>query len=94
MKTEAQSKPLLKQILAWLLRFFFALGLIAVGIYLWAYLSTGNSLVARGSMWGDSDGGDLYRFPTRQMQASPNPVFFEPVSEDILSSLPVTAEAL
>ena len=45
-------------------------------------------------MWGDSDAGDLYRFPTRQMQASPNPVFFEPVSEDILSQLSVTAEAL
>ena len=94
MKTEAQSKSLLKKILVWLLRLFLALGLIAGGIYLWAYLSTGNSLVARGIMWGDSDAGDLYRFPTRQMQASPNPVFFEPVSEDILSQLSVTAEAL
>jgi len=94
MKTETQSKPFIKSLLVWLLRLVLALAVIIGCIYLWAYLSTDTSLIARGIMWGDSDAGDLYRFPTRQMQASTNPVFFEPASEDILSQLPVTAEAL
>jgi CubicO group peptidase (beta-lactamase class C family) len=45
-------------------------------------------------MWGDSDAGDIYRFPTRQMQAGGDSVFFEPASDDILFELPVTAEAI
>jgi len=94
MKTETQSKPFIKSLLVWLLRLVLALAVIIGSVYLWAYLSTDSSLIARGIMWGDSDAGDLYRFPTRQMQASTNPVFFEPASEDILSQLPVTAEAL
>jgi CubicO group peptidase (beta-lactamase class C family) len=94
MNIEARSRSFIKSLLIWLLRLILVLALMAGGIYLWAYLSTGTSLVARGIMWGDSDAGDLYRFPSRQVQASANPVYFEPVSEDILSQLPVTAEAL
>ncbi len=43
---------------------------------LWAALSTGGNLIARGIMWGDSDADDWKRFPTRTMQASPEPVVF------------------
>lgn len=64
------------------------------GVYLWAYLSTGSSLVARGIMWGDSDAGDVDRFPTRQLKASSDPVVFEPATEDLLSQLPITEEAI
>jgi CubicO group peptidase (beta-lactamase class C family) len=71
-----------------------ALGIAAGGTYLWALTSTDTSLVARGIIWGDSDAGDLYRFPTREMQASANPVIFEPDDEDYLSQIPITAESL
>ena len=64
------------------------------GIFLWAYLSTGTSLVARGILWGDSDAGDLYRFPTRQFMASADPVIFEQAAEDLLFQLPITEQAL
>jgi len=94
MKTDVQSKPLLNSLLKWFLRLILVLVLIVVGIYLWAYLSTGTSLIARGIMWGDSDAGDLYRFPTRSMRASTNPVFFEPAPEGILPQLSVTAAEL
>jgi CubicO group peptidase (beta-lactamase class C family) len=67
---------------------------IVGGLFLWAYLSTGTSLIARGIMWGDSDAGDLYRFPTRQFAASEDPVIFEPPAEDLLSKLPITADAI
>jgi len=87
-------KSLIKRILAALLIIIVVLIVITCGIYLWAYLSTDTSLVARGIMWGDSDAGDLYRFPTRQIRAGADPVLFEPAAEDILSQLPVTAEAL
>ena len=50
--------------------------IIAGGTYLWAYLATGTSLVARGILWGDSDAGDLYRFPTRRITAGGDPVLF------------------
>jgi len=89
-----KTKNTLRNLLIWLLRLVLVLIVSAGGFYLWAYLSTSTSLVARGIMWGDSDAGDLYRFPTRQMQAGTDPVFFEPATEDILSQLPVTAEAL
>ena len=85
-----KTKKWLRKILISLLGLILVVTVIAAGIYLWAYLSTGTSLLARGIMWGDSDAGDLYRFPTRQMQASVNPVRFEPVAEDILSQLPIS----
>jgi len=68
--------------------------IIIAGIFLWAYLSTGSSLIARGIMWGDSDAGDLHRFPTRQVMASSDPVVFEPAAEDLLSQLPITEKAI
>jgi CubicO group peptidase (beta-lactamase class C family) len=45
-------------------------------------------------MWGDSDAGDLYRFPTRQLKASDNPMVFEPVLQDKLSQTPITESAI
>lgn len=70
------------------------LALLAGGIYLWAYLSTDTSLVARGILWGDSDAGDLYRFPTRPLRAGDKPVIFEPASADPLSQLPISEKAI
>ena len=71
-----------------------ALAATAGGLYLWAYLSTDTSLVARGIMWGDSDAGDLYRFPTREVRASDDPVMFVPAPDDLLSQLPIPEEAI
>jgi CubicO group peptidase (beta-lactamase class C family) len=89
-----QNKSMPKIIFTWLFRVILVLAVIAGGFFSWAYLSTGTSLVARGIMWGDSDAGDIYRFPTRQMQAGAAPVLFEPAAGDVLSQVPVTAEAL
>ncbi|HSG24818.1 MAG TPA: serine hydrolase, partial [Anaerolineales bacterium] len=78
----------------WLLRVVLALVVLAGGMFLWAFLSTGSSLVARGIMWGDSDAGDLARFPTREMQASTTPLTFEPAADDPLTGIPITADAI
>ena len=95
MKTNNKKpKSLIKQALTWLLGLVLTLALLTGGIFLWAYLSTGTSLVARGIMWGDSDWWDLYRFPTRSMQASMAPVQFEGGTDDALWQLPVTAESI
>ena len=89
-----KTNNILRKIGIWLLRVLLAIIVATGGIFLWAYFSTGTSLIARGIMWGDSDAGDLYRFPTREMQASSDPAIFTPVTEDILSQLMVTAESL
>lgn len=94
MKQETKPKTKLMKAAAWLLRLVLALVALAAGIFLWAYLSTGTSLIARGMMWGDSDAGDLYRFPTRTMQASKDPTRFEPAEEEFLTGIPITAESL
>jgi CubicO group peptidase (beta-lactamase class C family) len=83
-----------RKIFKWLLGFLLFLVLVAAGIYLWAALSTGTSLLARGILWGDSDAGDLLRFPTRPMQASSDPISFEPSAEDNLSQIPITETAI
>jgi CubicO group peptidase (beta-lactamase class C family) len=69
-------------------------GLFGVGFYLWALASTDVSLIARGILWGDSDAGDLHRFPARPMRANPDPVQFQPVAYSPLVGLPVFDEAL
>ena len=91
MKTK--NRTALKLISNWLWRIFLVLLVISGGVYLWAYRSTGTSLIARGIMWGDSDAGDLYRFPTRVMHASAAPVEFEPLEgalQSRLAELPIT----
>jgi len=93
-KEPSTSMKTIKTSLIWLLRLFLALLAISVGIFLWAYLSTGTSLVARGIVWGDSDYGDLYRFPARLIRASSNPVLFDPGSEDLVSQLKITDESM
>ncbi len=89
-----QNKSIPKIIFTWLMRLILVFAVIAGGLFSWAYLSTGTSLVARGIMWGDSDAGDIDRFPTRQIRSGTTPVNFEPSADDILSQVPVTAEAL
>ncbi len=84
----------LRKIFKWFLGSLMILILIVAGVYIWATLSTGTSLVARGIMWGDSDAGDLDRFPTRPMAASSDPVYFEPPAGDLLSHIPITATSL
>lgn len=77
----------------WLLRLFVALALLAVGAYAWAYLSTDTSLAARGILWGDSDAGDLARFPARVMHADSSPLQFTPpkkTTQGMLAALPIT----
>jgi len=71
MSIKTNSKKRLQRVATWLLRVILALVVLAGGIFLWAALSTGSSLVARGIMWGDSDAGDLARFPTRAGQHKP-----------------------
>jgi len=94
MSIKTNSKKRLQRVATWLLRVILALVVLAGGIFLWAALSTGSSLVARGIMWGDSDAGDLARFPTREMQASTSPLTFEPASDDPLTGIPITADAI
>lgn len=49
----------------------------SAGIYLWAWLSTGTSLVARGIIWSEAKADDWKRFPSRVIHASPQPQFFK-----------------
>jgi CubicO group peptidase (beta-lactamase class C family) len=53
----------------------------ALAVYGWAWLSVDRSTIARALIWGDSDIGDQFRFPTRLI---PGP--------DTASPLPVGAE--
>ncbi|HSF80631.1 MAG TPA: serine hydrolase [Anaerolineales bacterium] len=89
-KEKNKTRSLFRRVITWLFALVLALAVVAGGIYLWAYLSTGTSLVARGIMWGDSDAGDLYRFPTREVQASTDPFMFESAPEGVLSELLVS----
>lgn len=88
-----KSKTIFKSITKWLSWIFLSLLVLTGGVYLWAWSATDANLIARGIMWGDSDAGDLYRFPTRTMRASTEPVKFERVNDElqnILDSLPIT----
>lgn len=89
-KEKNKTRSLFRRVITWLFALVLALAVVAGGIYLWAYLSTDTSLVARGIMWGDSDAGDLYRFPTREVQASTDPFMFESAPEGVLSELLVS----
>lgn len=89
-KEKNKTRSLFRRVITWLFALVLALAVVAGGIYLWAYLSTGTSLVARGIMWGDSDAGDLYRFPTREVQTSTDPFMFESAPEGVLSELLVS----
>jgi len=94
MRFTTNTKKRLRTVATWLLRVVLALVVLTGGMFLWASLSTGSSLVARGIMWGDSDAGDLARFPTREMQASTTPLSFEPAADDPLTGIPITADAI
>ena len=92
MKTK--HKSIFKSLSKWLIRALFVMLVIAFGMYLWVFTSTDTSLIARGIMWGDSDVGDLYRFPTRAIKASEDPVEFETALDDLLTGNPVSDQAV
>lgn len=90
MRTNRKSKT--KFILKGMAILVITMMVIAGGIYLWAWTSTDTSLIARGIMWGDSDAGDLHRFPARMMQASNDPVMFGPSNgdwQDLIATVPI-----
>ena len=92
-----KTKSKLGKIFTWMLRLIIAFGLLTGCLFLWAYLSTDTSLVARGIMWGDSDTGDLNRFPSREMAVSDDPVIFasaEGSTQAIIGDLPITNDEL
>jgi len=94
---QAKNKSLPKTIAIWLLRLTLFFSVVTSGVFLWAYLSTDTSLVARGILWGDSDAGDLYRFPTRVMDASPEPIKFIAEGGEIqndIANLPITNDEI
>jgi CubicO group peptidase (beta-lactamase class C family) len=62
---------------------------IAAAGYLWAYLSTGSSLTARGIMWGDAKADDWKRYPSRTVRAGDSPVYFETAETDIFDHFPI-----
>lgn len=62
---------------------------IATAGYLWAYFSTGSSLIARGIMWGDARADDWKRYPSRTVRASDSPVYFETAETDIFDDFPI-----
>ena len=91
MKTKNISR--FEAIKQWLLWILVVLLLIAGGVYLWAWSATDTNLIARGIIWGDSDAGDLHRFPARTMQPSTEPVEFEKTDgklTEILNGLPIS----
>jgi CubicO group peptidase (beta-lactamase class C family) len=44
-----------------------------LGVYLWAWLSTDDSTIARALIWRESDVGDQQRFPARRIPAGGDP---------------------
>ena len=66
-----------------------ALAVLAGGTYLWARSATGSSLVPRGIVWGDSDVGDLWRFPMRTVGAGPKTLRFGAATPAWLSELEI-----
>ena len=73
-----------------LLSLVLVLGTLAGTTYLWARSATDTSLVARGIMWGDSDVGDVHRFPSRAVRAGSEPVRFRSATPDWLADLRLT----
>jgi CubicO group peptidase (beta-lactamase class C family) len=89
MKSKIKSRSFLRSIGIGLSILLLILAVIAVGVYLWALNSTDTSLIARGIIWGDSDAGDINRFPSRVVHAGSNPVAFELAPFNSLSEFPI-----
>jgi CubicO group peptidase (beta-lactamase class C family) len=49
------------------------LGAAVIGVYVWAWLSTDDSTIARALIWRESDVGDQHRFPARRVPAGVHP---------------------
>jgi CubicO group peptidase (beta-lactamase class C family) len=43
-----------------------------LGVYVWAWLSTDDSTIARALIWRESDVGDQHRFPARRIPTGPH----------------------
>lgn len=71
------------------------LGAFVGGVYVWAALSTSDSFLARAIVWGDSDVGDINRFPKRIVRSGPPTFEFrQPAGTGTLpfATVPVTAK--
>jgi len=66
--------------------------MIIAGIYVWALTATGTSQLARVIVWRESDVDDLYRFPSRPVHASSEPVYFTPVDQSPADEVKIFAE--
>ena len=68
----------------------FALLVAAVlGVYVWAWLSTDESTIARALIWRESDVGDQHRFPARRIPAGAR---VSPLRAGVEADLVVSAE--
>jgi len=76
MDITSKGKKFPNKLLRILLVGLLTLVLIGGGVYLWAHLSTGTSLAARGIIWGGSRFDDWQRFPSRVVHAGDDPVYF------------------
>jgi CubicO group peptidase (beta-lactamase class C family) len=85
---------IVKRSLIALLIIILTLGIITVGIYIWALISTDTSLAARGIIWGGSRFDDWKRFPSRIVHASENPVTFTETETDIFKNFPIDGKPL
>ncbi len=70
------------------------LALIAGAIYLWALMSTDSSLTARGIMWGDAKADDWRRYPSRELQASAEPHYFQNSTASFRSEMTIDGKPL
>lgn len=59
-----------------------AVGVGLLALYGWARTATDSSQLARAIVWGESEFGDQFRFPSRPMAASDEPLSF-PVSDAV-----------
>ena len=86
------------RILKWigiaLLALIATLAVLAAGVYLWALMSTGTSLAARGIIWGGSKYDDWKRFPNRTVYASDTPLHFNVEENDIFDDFAIDGRPL
>jgi CubicO group peptidase (beta-lactamase class C family) len=85
---------MMRKIVRVLVIVFIVILIIAAAGYLWAYLSTGSSLTARGIMWGDAKADDWKRYPSRTIPAAESPVYFQRAETDIFDDFPIDERPL
>ena len=87
-------KKIVRRFLIALLALVLALAMIAVGVYVWALMSTDTSLAARGIIWGGSRFDDWKRFPSRVVRASDTLVTFTAKQTDLFNDFPIDRQPL